>query len=456
MMKKTFKRMVAGVLAATMMIMPINIMADETSGMFETTKQVALEQTAALMEMFGVPGVTMALVDVDSGFTWTQGLGYAYAAGGVAVTEHTLFPIASSAKVFTAVAVMQLVEAGLLDLDEPIITYLPEFSVLPNPLYGGDYRNITTRMLLTHTSGLHEALGDYFVNIYGGPNRYIMNSMLPFLASQHMQNEEINRITYNNTGYILLGILVARLSGAENYFDGFVNFAQENIFNPAGMSSSSFDITPYNRPYIALPHYDAETASEFFLYIGGTPAGGMVSNAVDMARFMHIMLNGGIYGNDESTRILQPSTIEAMLPVENFGINFPTSAPTGMEMGLGFMHLSRSNGAISTGHGGNLLHHTEMIIDFENGIGVFVSVNAIAGGAVPGLIGEAIWKAAVYEKTGVEVPLNAYFGTPFVAENLEELVGWYATAGELRLNQDGVLYFPSPLGLPIAVAYACW
>ena len=440
---KTFKKTTASVLAASMMIVPVNVMADEATEMFGNTRRVAMEQATAMMEMFSVPGVTIGFVDVDSGFTWTGGLGYADVEQGVAVTEDTLFSIGSTAKTFTAVAIMQLVEAGVLDLDEPIITYLPEFSMLPNPLHGGDYRNITTRMLLNHTSGIHEYSGEYFASdsfrlgYSDGQNREAMNNIFSVLPNLHMQNQELNLQTYNNTGYILLGILVARLTGAENYFDGFVEFTQESIFHPSGMASSSFGITPENRPYIALPYHDAKTVAEGFLYVGATPTGGMVSNAVDMARFMHIMLNGGVYGDDEETRILQASSIDEMTAVED-----------GMTIGLGIMYRHHASGAVSMGHAGGLQHHTDVLLDFENGIGVFVSVNSVSGMALPRLLGEAIWKAAVYEKTGVPVPLNPYRGTPFVPESLEELAGWYTTSGQL-VYEDGVLVFPSFQGSSI-------
>ena len=236
------------------------------------------------------------------------------------------------------------------------------------------------------------------------------------------------------------------------YFDGFVNYTQENIFDPAGMTASSFAIGSHNRAYIALPHMDATTLVEDFLYVHSTPSGGMVSNAYDMARFMQIMLNGGVFGDDEESRILQEETMQAMVQVQDFGIHFPTAMPTGMEMGLGIMHLSRPSGAITPGHGGNLQHHSDMILDFENSIGVFVSVNSATGAGAAMPLAEAIWSAAVYEKTGEGVPLNAYFGTPFMPQDLQALVGWYTMAGELVLSEDGLLNFVGIPGVPAPVA----
>jgi len=443
-MRKILTKVLAISLVAIMALTPLSASAQEPAQPLEATVQVALEQIPALMEAFSVAGMTVAVVDVDNDFTWVQGFGYANAETGAPVTEHTLFNIGSTAKVFTAVAIMQLVEDGILDLDEPIVTYLPEFSVLPNPVFGGDYRNITTRMLLAHVSGVHEYIGEAFASTEG-QDRDAMNMLIPLLTRLHMQNVEQNRVTYNNTGYTLLGILVATLMDADNYFDGFVGYTHENIFAPAGMNMSSFEINNSNRPMVTRPHDNATTLSEFFLYASATPAGGMVSNAHDMARFAHIMLSGGALASDESSRILTQDSIDAMLEIQDFGIRFASSMPT-MQMGLGIMYLTLDDGVVKAGHGGNLQHHTDFILDFENGIGVFVSVNTTIAAPASPTVAELIWRSAVQEKTGHPIAATARMDrTPFVPASLEEITGFYTLIGELAQGEDGTLSFT---GLP--------
>ena len=455
-MHKTFKKAIAILMAATMALTPLAVSAyeayetDNEASQFEATKQAAAHQAAVFAETFSIAGITIAVVDIDSSFSWFYSFGYADAPNQVPVTPYTLFSIGSTAKTFTAVAVMQLAEAGVLCLDEPIVTYLPGFSLLPNPVYGGDYRNITARMLLTHVSGMHEIQGEGFFTI-DGQDRDVMNRLLPMLAELHMQNAELNRTTYNNTAYTILGILVAALTGSTNYFDGFVSYTQENIFDTLGMVSSSFEIGGHNRAYIALPHLDAATVLEDFVYVSVTPAGGMVSNARDMALFMQAMLNGGVLAGDDSGRILSEETVQAMAQLQDFGIQFPTNQPSGLQMGLGMWHLSRPSGTITVGHGGNLQHHTDMILDFDNGIGVFVSVNSATGATAALPLAEAIWVTAVYEKTGQAVPREAYFGTPFVAEDLQKLVGWYTIAGPVVLSEDSVLALAAFPGVPVPI-----
>ena len=101
---------------------------------FSQTIELANTQAEQLMQEYSVPGLAMALVDAENGFTWTHSFGYADTQNSAPVKEDTLFSIASISKPFTAIAVMQLVEEGLIDLDEPLVTYLPEFRMLPTLL----------------------------------------------------------------------------------------------------------------------------------------------------------------------------------------------------------------------------------------------------------------------------------------------------------------------------------
>ena len=442
------------------------VSSQESPELFAATARMAIEQSTEMMEELSISGLTIAMVDIENDFTWLQSFGYADVANQVPVTENTIFPIASVSKTFTAVSIMQLVEMGLLDLDEPIVTYLPEFSMLPHPVYGGNYRNITARMLLSHVSGVHEFFGEGFIVIDEGQDREFMNRQLPALANLHMQNEEVNRITYSNTAYTLLGILVARLTESENYFDGFVEFTQENIFTPAGMSNSSFEINEYNRPYIALPHHNAETPVGFFSYTSPTSSGGMVSTAYDMARFMNIMLNGGAYNGNDANRILLPKSVDAMATVQDWDIAFPANP----QYGLGLLHDTLLDGSVMVGHGGAIINgwFTFMILDFDNGLGVFVSSNSGTAMGAHRQIAQAIWQSAVLEKNGEAysaVPADEYIDnakatyviepTPIYlsAEELEQFLGFYAQLGELRLSEDGIMYFPHFPGLPMPLEF---
>ena len=161
-----------------------------------------------LMAEQGVPGLAVALVDGDRAL-WVEGFGYRDHQGGAPVTADTIFSVQSMSKFFTATAVMQAVAAGRLDLDEPITTYLPEFTV-HSAFEEHPERKITLRMLLSHTAGFtHEAPvgnnneldpGDFDVHV-----RSISDTWLRFPVG--------TGYAYSNLGIDLAGYILERVEG---------------------------------------------------------------------------------------------------------------------------------------------------------------------------------------------------------------------------------------------------
>jgi len=347
------------------------------------------------MAEFSIPGMTVAIVDAQRGFTWMQGFGYACTTQGIPVDEHTVFGIASVSKPFTAIAVMQLVESGMIDLDTPIIEYLPNFSMQPSPGFDSDYRNITTRMLLTHTSGMGAqfyltSIWDYDYFSLGGHSPEFMNLFLDNLAQYYLEHPEDEVYYYSNNGYVLLGILVAAMTGEDNFFDDFVRYTNEHIFEPAGMTRSSFILTDGLMPYLARPYVDIETPEEY-IFPNGLPTGSMVSTGYDMARLMHILLN-------DDGKLLAPGTVERMMQPHDFDFS-----DVGMEYGFGFARVTTANGLQLVGHDGQWNHYgASMLFHVDSGLGVFVAINGEFGRAhgVALLTNIMLLENAVMEKSG--------------------------------------------------------
>ena len=364
------------------------------SAIYNKTVEAAITMAEQLMQENSVPGMTIAFVDAQRDFTWTHSLGFADTENNnIPVTEDTLFSIASISKPFTAIAVMQLVEAGLIDLDEPLVTYLPDFSMLPNPALGGDYENITVRMLLSHTSGIYpDFLGN---NAFTADEQYegFLNQLVDFLSNQNMISEEGTVFTYSNSGFDLLGVLIATVSGYDNVFEGFVNYTNEHIFAPAGMTRSTFGMTDELLAYYAKPYRDAETQEEM-VFPNGLAGAGMFSTANDMATFMHILLDGGSF---DGGQLLTSESLAGMMQTHDFDFS---GSMGGMTYGLGFMQRTNFEGFPTVGHGGTLpYYHSELVIDAESGIGVFVTVNSSSGISVSNQVAEGILQNAIYEKT---------------------------------------------------------
>ena len=299
-------------------------------------------------------------------------------------------------------------------------------------------------MLLSHTSGIYpDFLGN---NAFTTDGQYegFLNQLIDALAEQNMIAEEGTVFTYSNSGFDLLGILVATVSGYDNPFEGFVSYTNEHIFTPAGMTRSTFGMNDELLTYYARPYANAETQEEM-MFPNGLAGAGMFSTARDMATFMHILLGNGSF---EGGQLLTSESLEQMMQVHDFDFS---GSMGGMTYGLGFMQRTNFEGFPTVGHGGTLpYHHSELVFDAESGIGVFVTVNSASGISVSNLVAESILQNAVYEKTGM---LN--YATPktnpaathieIAVEELQRYEGFYQLIGErigtVHLEDDGSLVF---------------
>ena len=207
---------------------------------------------------------------------WQSGFGFADADRQVPITPSTRFNIASTGKMFTAVAIGQLAEAGRLSFDDPIGLHLPD---LPPEL-----RPITIDQLLTHRSGLR----DYFQprNRAVVQNARTATDLLPIAIADGLAFAPGSSQAYSNSGYVVLGAIVERLSGSS-----FADYLQRHVFARAGMAGTSLDgIAPRATPMTRMSPDGSRTAGPRrpAAAIGsprGTPAGGATSTIGDMFRF---------------------------------------------------------------------------------------------------------------------------------------------------------------------------
>lgn len=146
--------------------------------------------------------------------------------GSAAITEGTRFNIGSANKMFTAVAIAQLVDAGKLSFDDPVGKVVPELTA--------EARAVTLHQLLTHTSGL----GNFFQPQNLGVVRAARKAadLLPLLTEEKPQFPPGSQFSYSNSGFALLGIVVERLSG-----EVYADYLRKHIFEPAGMTATSLD-----------------------------------------------------------------------------------------------------------------------------------------------------------------------------------------------------------------------
>jgi len=200
------------------------------------------------------------------------------------VSIDTPFLFASQGKMFTAVAVLQLIEAGKVNFDDPIGRYLPDY---PNAEVA---QKVTVRELLAHTDGTGE-MG--LLEPQDGKNRAAVHSIADIIALNGTRGpafEPGSKFDYANYGYILLGALIEKVSG-QSYYD----YVQEHVFRPAGMTHSGYPLREAMSG-VAVGYTRSDSGglrdSSDQLPWRGTPAGGGVSTAGDMLRFT-AALNAG-------------------------------------------------------------------------------------------------------------------------------------------------------------------
>jgi CubicO group peptidase (beta-lactamase class C family) len=264
----------------------------------------------------GVPGLAVALVDADQAL-WVEGFGHLDGPDSAEVTADTMFSVQSMSKLFTATAVMQAVASGRLDLDEPITTHLPEFTV-HSAFEAHPERKITLRMLLSHTAGFtHEApVGN---NNELDPGEF--EAHVVSISDTWLRFPVGSGYAYSNLGIDLAGHILERVEGKP-----FSEVMSDSLLRPLGMDRSTFDRSAIrsadNRavghadPFPAPPPYEPMTA-----------AGGMYTSAADLARFLRFQLNDGTI---DGTWVLDPKSMEEMrlVPVPHAG------APAGYALGV--------------------------------------------------------------------------------------------------------------------------
>jgi CubicO group peptidase (beta-lactamase class C family) len=236
------------------------------------------------------PGAAVAVVEGDS-VVYARGFGHD--ANGQPITTQTPFMIGSNTKSFTALAVMQLVEAGVVDLDASVQRYLPEFRLAD----AAASAQITVRHLLNQTSGIPtDAAGDMLFEFQPGSIQQAMatlRSVQPHAAPGAVYE-------YANANYLLLGALVEAVSRQP-----YADYVQTHIFDPLRMSHTRLDSGAAigYRFWFGLPLPDPMAYDPTFASV---PTGGVTSTAEDMAHYLTMYLNGGQY---EGQRVLSQAGV---------------------------------------------------------------------------------------------------------------------------------------------------
>lgn len=379
-------------------------------------------------------GLTLAVVDGER-VIWTECRGYADWAAKKPVLPETMFGIGSVSKMFATIAVMKLVDRERISLKEPLVTYLPQFSMI-----SPEYRNVTVRMLLNHSAGFPG--GDLRASLSREPFNGFAAQVMDSMKYQRLKHAPGYLNVYSNDGFTMVENLVKAVTGMS-----YPEYVRKEILAPLGMNDSRYtdahlpdgtyaktytgDATgPYGalHPYVSLNIY---------------ATGGLYSSAADMAKVAMMLINGGVHG---ATRVLSSDSIIAMSQDQTAGtfnpepsdfIRYGLGWDTVTEAGLSAAGIRgwQKSGAIG-GPYGNMFHST-MIIAPDAGLGVVVMMasNKTSSDTVTKL-GERIMLRALVERgmlAAMPAPLPQN-PLPVVAPTAEEestFKGFHAASGAL-------------------------
>src|SRR5438132_3489333 len=303
-----------------------------------------------------IAGAVVSVVK-DGQVLFQKGYGYAdFEAKKPVLPDQTLFRPGSISKLFTATAVMQLVEQGKLDLDRDVNEYL-DFAIpktYPEP--------VTLRQLLTHTAGFEETLKNLFVAHESDlkPLRtYLVNQMPPRIFPTGKV------VSYSNYGFTVAGYIVEHVTGEK-----FERYIDNHIFKPLRMTNSTFDqpLPVALTPQMSQGYLAAAKKPRDFEFVQAAPAGALSTTAADMTRFMLAFLQDGTV---DGVAILKPETMRQM-ESRQFELHTMING-----LGLTFMEYSM-NGQRIVAHGGDTVHfHSDMVLVPDAHVGYFISYNSI-------------------------------------------------------------------------------
>ena len=311
------------------------------------------------LEEHDVAGATAAVVEDDE-IVHTEGYGYAdYAAGEEVDPEETPFMVGSVAKLVVWSAVMDGVETGTLELEEPVGEYLDGHE------FDGD-DEVTLEHLGTHTPGYEDRLAGLFVEEHTDIDEWEAKLEREMPAQVRQPGETV---AYSNHGTGLAGLVVQ-----EAHDEPFEAHADERFFEPLGMEGATFEQpVPDDHEPVSKGHVPTRDGFETDdpAIVGVPPAGSMSATATDMGNFAIAKLQGGEL---EDERVLEEESVEELFEER------ATNHPGVNGLGYGYMIGERGGEEIVWHTGGTEYFQTLFVLFPEHDVGLFVSFNSPGGG----------------------------------------------------------------------------
>ncbi|MDE0064732.1 MAG: serine hydrolase [Gammaproteobacteria bacterium] len=303
----------------------------------------------------GLASLSVAIIK-DGEVVFAEGYGYANVAQQAEATPDTYYISASTFKPVTSTALLTLVDQGKCGLDDPVNDHLGDIAVKDDPP-----NSVTIRRILDHTSGLSDEHGQSMHTAVS-----VWDAHRTGLIPAETLAAEMTTVTpagetwrYNNTAYMLAGLLIERISGMP-----YEQYVVENVLKPAGIDNghpvfpSAAMVERMAVPYV---NADGERNPTEFYFGSMYPAGLAYVTPSEMAKFLWVHLNGGEAGGN---RILSNELVEV------------AHTPYKEKYGLGWWTYKDEQGHTRINHGGTWYGYvTTMVGDKDNGIAVYAATN---------------------------------------------------------------------------------
>jgi len=351
-----------------------------------------------------LPAFSISMID-DKQVVWAEGFGFQDVEKKTPATADTVYRVGSISKLFTDIAVMQLVEQGALDLDAPVQTYLPDFNPKNTSVVA-----VTLRQLMSHRSGLvrESPVGHYF-----DPTQPTLTQTVASLNQTALVYPPNTRTKYSNAAVSVVGAVLEKVLSTSH-----PDQVRKTILNPLRMDHSSFTVTPAIEPILAtgwMRTYDGRQFQAPTFLLGTGPAGNLYSSVNDLAKFVSCLFNDG---RTDDGRILTPESLDTMTTA------IKDSQGNDQGFGLGFS-VESFDKFKKIGHGGAVYgFSTQLEAIPERKLGVVAAASSDGTNGVVQRIAEYALRLMIATKDGK--PLPKYRTTILLAPlRAQQLVGTY-------------------------------
>jgi CubicO group peptidase (beta-lactamase class C family) len=389
--------LIASCLSLSACLNPLVAPESVSRGDFRTIENYLSGLVDQEMSDHEITGISIALID-DQKIIWQKGFGFADLENKIPATPETIYRAGSISKVFTAAATMQLAEQGKIDIDQPLVKALPEFSIKSRFT---DAAPVTPRNVMTHHSGLPS---NYYRGLFvRNPDPF--ESVLDDIRDEYLSTPPNTVFSYSNLGMALLGVSVEKISG-----QAFNEYMGQHFFQPLGMTGSGFASRAVTKAY------DHNKPIEVFS-LRDMPAANLLSNVVDLSQFVKMQFAEGRAGNQQ---ILLPATTREMVRVQN--ANLPLTFDSHVGLGWLLSGIQVPGAGRVASHGGSLPDsHSMMSILPDHKLGVVILTNsATSAGSVSKIASESL-RLMLEAKTGIRPPPKTIVRAEERAPNEDEL-----------------------------------